>query len=101
MLSCKRSFHFGNVIKVVQLPLSVCRVRAYNLNAVESLPNFDCSTILEIWKRYQAIRALAALAHESRLRVFRLLAKFGDERAFPQERLRISSFCQRPLFRFI
>jgi len=30
-------------------------------------------------EEYQAIRALAALAHESRLRVFRLLAKKGPE----------------------
>lgn len=28
---------------------------------------------------FQAVRALASLAHESRLRVFRLLAKHGEE----------------------
>jgi DNA-binding transcriptional ArsR family regulator len=30
-------------------------------------------------KEYQAVRALAALAHESRLRVFRLLARHGTD----------------------
>jgi DNA-binding transcriptional ArsR family regulator len=30
-------------------------------------------------EEYQAVRALAALAHQSRLRVFRLLAKHGTE----------------------
>jgi DNA-binding transcriptional ArsR family regulator len=32
-----------------------------------------------IMEQYQAVRALASLAHESRLRVFRLLAKHGTQ----------------------